>query len=885
MHEAGARRVGGLLHVLLRVYPASFRESVGDDLVATLVARWRDARRMSRLRVLRFWSVEVTRFVVDGVTERVRGPGVGSGTGQDVRNALRQVRRAPAFHVLAMAVIALGIGATTTMLTVTDAVVFRPLPYERSADLYLIRSRVGGVQFSSNSLLNQRAVGLLVPALEWVAGAQDWSPALTGAGEPVRVYALDVTREYLPGLGASAVIGRTFTPDDHAGDAAPVAVMSWGLWQRVWGGDASVLGRSVQLNGFAHTIVGVMRRTWRDPEPIESGTPTNVWLPVRDDAEAWADRGDFSYQLIGRSRPGIGVDALRAGLAAAGERLSAEYPADNTSNGAALEFIPASLKERTVSDARGRLMLMLGAALLLLLLACANVANLFLARGSTRQAELSVRGALGASRSRLARQLFAESLVTAMLGGVAGVLLGTAGLRAFTALAPAEMPRLHEAQLDVRALLLVLVAIVATGVISGIVPALRSTAVRRTALSETRTTAGARQRRSQSALVAIEIALALVLVTGSVLLLRSFSAMLHADPGFDPHDRVVAEIRPPAGTLQEVQRTFFDEVLQRSRGIPGVRSAALLYTPPGSGGGMWTRMSAEDADPATAEVPFIRVTPVLGDALTTLGMRLRTGADFDAAVQANDPPTVILNESAARQIFPGVDDPVGHRLRFGLPDSEAPLRTVIGVVADVSQRGPGVPAESGVLAPASQFGAPRYSLVLRMSPAVPAPAAAIRSIVAEVGSGVPVDRIATMTDLLSAQMAEARFLTSLLTTFALLALLLAAVGTYGTASHAVTRRLREMGIRMALGARGRSVLGLLLGDAVMTTAAGIGAGAVLGILLARFIESYVFGIGPRDPLAFLVAATVLAAATLMASLVPALRAARADPNRVLRSDR
>ncbi|MGD8278942.1 MAG: ABC transporter permease, partial [Gemmatimonadota bacterium] len=453
----------------------------------------------------------------------------------------------------------------------------------------------------------------------------------------------------------------------------------------------------------------------------------------------------------------------------------------------------------------------------------------------------------------------------------------------FVALAPVATPRLREAAIDVRVLGLALGITVLVAILSGLVPAFRSAGAGTVALRESRGSAGRRRLRFQSTLVAVEIALALILVTGSALLLRSFAALLRADPGFDASGLVVADIRPPGAIDAAGQRQFFERVLDRASGLSGVRGAGLLYTAPGSGGGMWSRISGEGADPSGPVAPFTRITPVMGDAFGTLGIRMRAGRAF-GAVRAGDPLVVVLNESAARAIFPGIENPVGRHLRFGVAGSDAPLREVVGVVDDVAQRGPGEEREAQIYAPAAQQRILRYSLVLRMQDGVPPPAGAIRALVNEVGSGVPVDRIATMNELFAESTAESRFLAFLLSTFALLALILAVVGTYGTASYAVTRRLREMGIRLALGAGGPSILGLMLGSAAAAVAAGVMAGTVMAFALSRFLASYVFGITAHDPLSFLAAAVLIALAAIVASLVPALRAARVDPNRVLRMD-
>ena len=524
--DAGARRV---LSLLLCLYPAAFRSELGQDLVETALHRRRESVRWHPVTGrARFWLTEGVRFVFDGVVERLHSLPLFA---DDVRHAWRQLRCAPSQHALAIATLSVGIAATVAVFTLADTVVFRPLPYADARALYLIHARSGSTELSSNSLPNFRDLQASVSTMTWLAGASDRSPTLVDpAADAERISVLDVTEGYLPGLGGHVQIGRSFTDADRLAGAARVAIVNHTLWQRRWGGNRDVLGSSVRLNGVPYTVVGVMSPAFRDPEPIESGALTGMWTPVR--AGDYKDRDHYAFRVLGRLDSATTENAARQELSQIGKRLAAAYPAENRFDGADLDFVLHSLHQATVSRARDRILLLLGAVLLLLILACANSASLFLARGVARAPELAVRLALGATRTRLARQLFTETLLTATIAGALGGLLGSLGLRAFVAMSPAGIPRLHELGLDARALAAVVGLTGVTAVMFGILPALRGArAGARASSAGARTTVSRQTQRLQSMLVAIEVAISLVLVTSAVLLLASVRHLLHTPAG------------------------------------------------------------------------------------------------------------------------------------------------------------------------------------------------------------------------------------------------------------------------------------------------------------------------------------------------------------------
>jgi predicted permease len=867
------------LRLLLRLYPAAFRRALGDDLVETVLERRRAARSHGARNGLGFWLTDVPRFAVDGVLERLAAL---AQLGHDARGAFRQARRAPGFHLLVVATIALGIAASTAMFTVADAVVFRPLPYPGARDLYAVHSRFGPTKFSSSSPATFVALRDANRAFAWVLGARDRSPALTAPGPPERVFALDVTEGYLDHLGARVVLGRTLQPDDHRAGSAPVAVLSWPLWQRRFGGDRAVVGTSLSLDDGVVTVVGVLEPGFRDPSPLEAGSPTSLWMPLRADAPLWSDHEGFVFSVLARRAPEVPLEAAAAEGRRVGALLAEERPDDYVFNGAPLELVLEPLRDLTVgSEARLRVLLVLAASGLLLALACVNVANLLLSRSEGRRIELATRCALGASDSRIAGQLVAESVSLACFGGALGLGLGALALRGFRSIAPDDVPRLHEVGLDLRAVAFALLAALLTGVAFGAIPALRAS--RTFPGSASRATSGRAGVRTQATLVGVQTALALTLVAGSALLLGSFRNLLHTDPGFRPEDLVVVDLRPP-GERGDVERhrAFYDELHERAAALPGVERAALSYTVPGKPGGAFSPIRAAGA--SLPEVPsFHQFNPIQGDYFETLGVRLLGGRTFDGTEGADGPLVVVVNQRAAATFFPGIEDPVGERLLFSTAAGAAG-REVIGVVGDVRQRGPAEEPQPEVYVPSAQGSVGRLLLTLRLAPGLEPPVDEIRSLVAELAPGTPIDDVSTMSQWLARTIAVQRFLAILVSAFGAIALLLAVVGTYSTARCAATRRLRELGIRQALGAERRDlVLRATLRTAGVAAAGALG-GLALTAVVARWLEGNLHGLSALDARTLASTALLLLAAAALAALGPAWRAARMDPMRVLGAD-
>jgi putative ABC transport system permease protein len=878
------------LKLLLRLYPRRFREEMGEDLLATLHYRHRELTGRSRLGAARFWLTEGLRFGVDGLLERIAALFTMM---SEIGPALRQVRRAPAQQVLAVITLALGIGATTTIATIADAVMFRALPYPDAHALYQVRAQFGGMQLGSNSLANVRDLQASVRSVEWFAGARSRNPALSDAfNDPARVRVVDVTEQYLPGLGARLQSGRAFASEDFKITAPRVAVISDELWKQRWGGDAAAIGATIRLDGVEHTVIGVMSARFRDPDDAGAHDATALWLPAR----AMGARDDYRFSVLARLRDGVPLAVAAAELTTAGARLSAAYPDANRLGGATMNLVLLPLHEVTVGNARPRLLLLLGAVGILLLLSCANAANLFFARGATRTPELVVRTYLGATRYRLSLQLFAESLVTALVAAVLGSVLAFAGIQAFVTAAPGGIPRLHEITLDMRVAAVVALLTVITAILSGTIPSLRAARDAAAVGTSTRVTPARHAQRVQSVLVAIEVALALLLVTSSALLLNSLRHVIRTPPGFAGDDVIVAELRPPPRGSHETEIVFHRALLERARALPGVHTAALLHSPPGGSGGTWTRVTTGQTATATVSARrvapaadalsenFYRVNAMMGDAFAALDIPLVAGRSFGGDAGSNDPLVVIINEAAAQQFFPHVENPVGQQLALGGADEGRPPREVIGVSANVRHGGRGVDAEPQLYVPYGQFDTGYLSLVLEHADGAAPAAATLRRLVDGVHPGLPVDRIDVLATRYRATNAEMNFLVFVVSVFAGIGLVLAVVGTYATAAHALSRRLRELGIRVALGANARDVFRHMIVRALGIAAAGIVVGTVLAVTLTRFLRSYIFGITSHDPASYAAACLLIGACAVLAAAGPALRAARVDPNRVLRGN-
>jgi len=786
---------------------------------------------------------------------------------QDFRYALRTLRRAPGYTIVVVLTLALGIGANSTIFAVVHAALLRPLPYP-DPDRIVSISTV--TVFGDTKLADEPSIARWADearSFEVIAAYWSGEANLTGGAGPEHVRGASVTEGFFRVMGVTPALGRAFSEEELRYEGAPVVILGQGLWRRAFGGAADVIGRTVRLDGVDHTVIGVMPAGFAFPDSAE------YWRPMRLQSTVADGSADFSY-AIGRLRPGVPLEEARAELEAI-RRRAEDLPERFRELGVAV----VTLHERLHGDLRPGLLVLLGAVGCVLLIACANVANLLLARATTRRRELAVRSALGATRARLARQLLVECTLLALLGGAAGLLIPAWGLDVLERLAPAALARIPEIRLDAAVLGFTFVVSIATGLVFGLAPAFTAsrTPVQYALKEATPTTAGWRGR-SRQALVAAELALAVLLLLGAGLFLRSFHAFRAADPGFDPEGVVTARYWLPFATYPDEasQRAFRQAVLERLRAIPGVEAATITRAGPLGGFHATQQFIPPGGDPESA--PTVAYVHVGTDYFRTFGIALRAGREFGEQDRPGAPSVAVVSESMARLAFP--DGPaVGQTLVFA-----GNAYTVVGVAAEVRQRPSIVETWPMVYFPAEQQGGIAAYGVIAVRSRMDAAAltAAIRAVVRDVEPELALYGVTTMERTLEASWAPRRFQALLLGAFAALALVLAASGLYALIAYLAAQRTREIGVRIALGATRAHVLRLVLGDGALPVVVGTTLGVAGALALGRVLESQLFGVTPVDPVTYLAAPLVLAAVALLAGWLPARRALRTDPVRALR---
>jgi putative ABC transport system permease protein len=819
-----------------------------------------------------------------------------SGLGQDIRYAVRGLRQRPAFTAIAVLTLALGIGANTAIFSVANGVLLRALPYDRSDRLAMIwghrtQEPLADLSVSEYWDLTERG-----HAFSRVAAYVPGTATLTGTGVPERLRAGYVTGGAFSVLGVTPALGRGFTAEEDLPNGPRAVLLSDGLWRRRFGADPSVVGHVLTLDDAPATVVGVMPPGFQLPSDY-AGAGMELWSPLQlDPAANRADRGWHFLQAIGRLRDGVTVDAASAEVSTLMRGMLAQYPTEYTPefNGSA-----TMVRQEVVGDVRPAILVLLGAVALLLLIACANVAGLLLARAESRQREIALRTALGAGRPRLVRQLLTESLLLAAAGGMLGVILAAWGVQALVLAAPASVPRLSEIGIDARVLGFTLGLTVLTGLLFGIAPALHSV---RPDLSQALTeggrsgTAGGRRQLLRRALVGGQVAIALVLVTGAGLLVQSFVRLRQVDPGFRPDGLLTArvELSSVRFATGASRREFYRDLVDRLTHLAGVKAAAVARALPMTGRleiGDWSfilegRAASPplptDYHPADWQV----VTPGYFGAM---GIPMREGRDFTDADRVGAPGAVIVNRTLARQVWPG-EDPVGQRILLGGGGVDSVWRTVVGVVGDVRHRGLSEAARPEMFLPYAQFpagtGNPPAAMyvAIRAAGDPEALTSQLRATVAALDPDTPVAETQTMEAAMGAWAAERRLIMLLVSGFAGIALLLGAVGIYGVMAHLVSQREREIGIRMAVGALPDQILRLVVAQSAGVVGGGILVGAVIALAAAHLLVGLLFEVRPSDPLTFAGTALVLVAVAAGATLVPALRAVRTDPAHALRSD-
>ncbi|HEX7175766.1 MAG TPA: ABC transporter permease [Pyrinomonadaceae bacterium] len=802
---------------------------------------------------------------------------------QDLRYGLRMLLKNPGFTIVAVIALALGIGANSAIFSVVNTVLLRPLPYKDPERLVMVwedRTKRGYPRDTpaAGNYTDWRDQNQV---FEGMAAIADLSFNLTGVGEPERLDGRRVSASLFPLLGVEPQLGRAFLPEEDQPGGNRVVIMSHGLWQRRFGSDMSIIGKPLNLNGESHTVVGVMPPDFQFPSRDDE-----LWAPIAFDPQEATNRRRHYLQIVARTKPGVTPQQAQVELSAIAERLQQQYPETNTDVGAAV--VP--LHEQLVGDIKPALLVLLGAVGFVLLVACANVANLLLARASVRQKETSIRVALGASRSRLIRQFLTESVLLAALGGVAGLLLSLWGVNLLKAFIPENISQAQSVTIDGSVLAFTLLVSLLTGLVFGLAPAMQTSSFNlNEALKEggRDSVAGSRGNRLRGLLVITEVALALILLIGAGLLINSFLRLRNVDPGFRADNLLTMSIVLPQLKYPDQTRrsAFYNELVSRVESLPGVKSAAVTNWIPLVLQGDSIGISVEGRpDPGPGQRPSAVTRVVSPDYFRTMNIQLLQGRQFDAQDKVDSPSVAVISETMARRLWPG-EDPTGKRITPGAPDSANPddWITVIGVVKDVRQFELVAEPKPQMYLTHIQAGffAPRH-LVVSTDVEPLSLAGAVRKTVWDIDKDQPVSNVNTMESVLSESIARQRFSMLLLGIFAAVALVLAAVGIYGVMSYSVAQRTHEIGIRMALGAQRGDVLKLAVGGGLKLVLIGVGVGLVTAFILTRVMSSLLFGVSATDPTTFIIISLVLISAAVLASYIPARRATKVDPMVALR---
>jgi putative ABC transport system permease protein len=803
----------------------------------------------------------------------------------DLRYALRALRKSPGFTLVAALTLAIGIGANSAIFSVVNAVLLRPLPYRAPEGLVTVNHyypSLNGLEagVSAAGFVDYRD---RTRSFAGVAVQTPWRPSLTGLGDPERLAGARVSGAYFSTLGVPAALGRALRPDEDAPGREAVVVLGDGFWRRRFGADPAVIGRTLTLEGRPHEIVGVMPAGFRDFFFRDA----ELWRPIALTAEQTSGgRTNEWLSLVARLAPGATEEQARAEMRTLAEQLKQQYPDAFPPD---WSLAVASLREKGTGKARPALLVLFGAVGLVLLIACANVANLLLARAAGRSREVAVRAALGAPRARIVRQLLTESVVLAVGGGALGLVLAQFGVRALGALNPASVAG-EPASLDGTVLVFALVLSLVTGLLFGLAPALQTArgGLQQSLREGARGAAGDRGAQTlRRGLIVAEVALALMLLAGAGLLVKSFARLQQVDAGFDPANVLTATVSlPTARYPSDTQRVaFVDALLPRLAAVPGVRAAAAISMLPFGGGASTRSFAVEGYTPeANQPGPWGDYRVVAGDYARALGVPLRRGRLFTERDRADAPPVALVDDELARRYWPG-DDPIGKRIAFGDPsDSSTQWIEVVGVVGHVRQQGLDDDAHTQIYVPYSQDPTGQMALVARTTSEPTRALSAVRGAVQAIDRDLPISQVRTMEQLVSDAGGQRRLTMVLIALFAGFALLLACIGLYGVTAYAVTQRTREIGVRMALGAAGPQVVGAFVRDAAALTAVGLGVGLVAALAAGRLVASQLYETEPSDPLTLGVTAGVLAVVAMLASYLPARRATRVDPIVALRAD-
>jgi len=811
---------------------------------------------------------------------------------KDVRFAVRRLRKTPGFSAIVLLTLALGIGANTAIFSVVNTVLLRPFPYRDPERLVIVD------HFYPS--LNNLEAGASAPGFrdlrdktslfDGVFVMTGWAPALTGSGsDPQRLQGTRASALMFRTLGVAPALGRAFLPEEDVPGRNRVVVLSYGFWQRQFGGDRSVVGKPILLNGEQYDVIGVMPASFRNV----FDRPTDLWTPLALTPDDLSDNGRTRewLTLVARLGPGIGVERARGELKAFASQLRAQFPNAYASDWT-LKVTP--LNEKVSGNIRPALLVLLGAVGFVLLIACANVANLLLARAASRIKEVAIRSALGATRRDLVRQLLAESVLLAVVGGALGLGLAWLAMRGVVALKPANVPRIADLRVDGFVALFTLGVSVATGLLFGLAPAVQTS---RTNLQETLKEGGRSSSSDRSGhtlrrvLVVAEVALALTLLTGAGLLIKSLTRLQGVDPGFDPSNLLTFTVSVPNARYRSdtARIQYFDRVIEEVRAVPGVTAVGITSTMPFSGNWSTGSFTVEGYQPPPGKpAPWGDQRVVSPGFFTALRVPLLKGRVFTERDDARGPAVAVVDEEMVRRYWANTD-PIGKRITFDDPERDSVVRwiTVVGVVGHTKHEG--LDAENRVqlyhpYRRGGPFGGNAMSFAVRTVGDPNRALPAIRSAVHAVDRDVPLAAVSTMEANIANSMGQRRFAMLLLGLFAAMAVVLASIGIYGVMSYSVTQRSHEIGVRMALGAARRNVLSMVMRQGLLLVGAGVVIGMAGAFGLTRLIASQLYAVRPSDPATFTLVALVLVAVAALATLIPAMRATRVDPVVALRDE-
>lgn len=803
---------------------------------------------------------------------------------RDFRVGFRALRKRPLFTVIAATTLALGIGANTAIFSVVYAFLLRDLPYPDADRLVVVwgTDRARGdteTRVSYPDFEDWREQNESFEDLAAFFAFPNGDVNLTGGADPERVPVARVSSGYFGTLGAPMLYGRGFLPEENVAGQHRVAVLSHALWQRQFGGDPAALGQAVNVNGFPYTVIGILSPEFRALGTLALGEEVELWRPIAPDDNQTGGRGSRNLRVVGRLKPGVTAARAQADLNGVSANLEAAYPKTNEARG--VRVVP--LREQVVSQTRPALLALLGSVALVLLIACANVANLLLARAAGRRKEIAVRLSLGARRPQVIRQLLSESVLLGLIGGAGGLVLAYGGIQILRATGPADLPLLREIGVNGTVLLFAAVVAVLTGLLFGLVPALQASKPNLTgALNDGgRGSDDGGGRRIPNALIVSELAITLVLLIAAGLLVTSFTELLRVDPGFEAEGVLTFQLELPMGTKyprQEQREVFFRDLMDRLEQHPDVSSASMVTSPPMTDEGFSTTFTVSGAELPPDQAPMAEVRFVAPKYFETLGIPLLDGRVFTLRDGRGGAAVGIVNEAALRYWPEGMA--LGGNFSTGFRGGIE----VVGVVKDVREDGLDADAPPTLYLPANQFSYNFMTVVLRTASDPMALVPMARAAVRELDAEQPIHNIRTMDEVISRSVAERRFQLALLGAFSGLALVLALVGIYGVVAFAVSQRRTEIGVRLALGADEQTILTQLTGESLRLALIGVAIGVPAAVAITRLLSAGLFGVGALDPATYLTAAVFLVLAVLLATAAPAWRASTTDPAEALRAD-